>query len=86
MEYHDKTCENKIIHLVIQVLPVRRINLASDIVPLKKVTIQQVSLKAIGMVHGQVDIVRRRKGTEGVEEDEEVIDEIEEEDGRKEED
>lgn len=64
----------------------RRINLASDIVPLKKVTIQQVSLKAIGMVHGQVDIVRRRKGTEGVEEDEEVIDEIEEEDGRKEED
>ena len=40
--------EIKIIHLVIQVLPVKKIRLDGDhIVPLKKVKLQQVSFKAI---------------------------------------
>lgn len=64
MEYHGKTFEIKIIRLVIQALPVRKMFLGNDFVPLRKMTLQHVSCKFIGMVHGQVEMGKRKGQSE----------------------
>ena len=64
LEYHYNTCEIKIIHLVIQALPVRKTTLGNDFFPFRKMTLQHVSCKAIGMVHGQVEMLKRKRQSE----------------------
>ena len=48
------------IHLVIQVSTVKRVKAGKDLVPMKRVKLQQVSCKDICMVHGQVETGKKK--------------------------
>lgn len=54
-------CDIEFIYFVIQVSPVKKISSGKGFIPLRKITLQQVSFKDIGMVHGKVEMGKRKR-------------------------